>query len=41
MKLECEVKAGLIGGAIIQAEDMVIDGSVESRLKRLADTLVA
>ena len=41
VKLECEVKAGLIGGAIIQAEDMVIDGSVESRLKRLADTLVA
>ena len=41
VKLECEVKVGLIGGAIIQAEDMVIDGSVESRLKRLADTLVA
>ena len=41
VKLECEIKAGLIGGAIIQAEDMVIDGSVESRVKRLADTLVA
>jgi F-type H+-transporting ATPase subunit delta len=30
----------LIGGAIIRAEDMVIDGSVRTRLQRLAETLV-
>jgi F0F1-type ATP synthase delta subunit len=30
----------LIGGAIIRAEDMVIDGSVRTRLQRLADNLI-
>jgi F-type H+-transporting ATPase subunit delta len=38
--LELEVDPSLVGGAIIRAEGMVIDGSVRSRLKRLADTLI-
>jgi len=41
VELELEVDASLLGGAIIRAEDMVIDGSVRTRLQRLADTLVA
>jgi F-type H+-transporting ATPase subunit delta len=38
--LDLEVDATLLGGAVIRAEDMVIDGSVRTRLKRLAETLV-
>jgi F-type H+-transporting ATPase subunit delta len=38
--LELEVDAALMGGAIVRAEDMVIDGSVRSRLQRLADSLI-
>jgi F-type H+-transporting ATPase subunit delta len=38
--LQLEVDPGLIGGAVIHAEGMVIDGSVRSRLQRLAETLV-
>ena len=34
------VDASLIGGAIIQADDMVIDGSVRTRLQRLTEKLV-
>ena len=40
VELELKVDASLVGGAIIRAEDMVIDGSVRSRLKRLAATLI-
>jgi F-type H+-transporting ATPase subunit delta len=40
VELTLTVDASLIGGAVIQADDMVIDGSVRSRLQRLADTLV-
>lgn len=40
VELTLAVDASLIGGAVIQADDMVIDGSVRSRLQRLADTLV-
>lgn len=40
VELECEVDSALIGGAIIQAEDKVIDGSVRSRLARLTESLV-
>jgi F-type H+-transporting ATPase subunit delta len=32
--------ASLIGGAIIQADDMVIDGSVRTRLQRLTEKIV-
>jgi len=40
VELELEVDASLLGGAIVKAEDMVIDGSVRSRLQRLADSLI-
>jgi F-type H+-transporting ATPase subunit delta len=40
VELELEVDATLIGGAIIRAEDMVIDGSVRARLEKLAHTLI-
>lgn len=35
-----EVDESLLGGAVVRAEDRVIDGSVRSRLTRLADSLV-
>jgi F-type H+-transporting ATPase subunit delta len=38
--LALEVDPTLLGGAVVRAEDMVIDGSVRSRLRRLAETLV-
>ncbi len=34
-----EVDANLLGGLIIQAEDLVIDGSVRGKLTKLSDTL--
>jgi F-type H+-transporting ATPase subunit delta len=40
VELSVELDASLIGGAIIRAEDMVIDGSVRTRLQRLTETLV-
>jgi F-type H+-transporting ATPase subunit delta len=40
VELELAVDASLIGGAIIRAEDMVIDGSVRARLEKLAAQLV-
>jgi len=40
VELELAVDASLIGGAVIRAEDMVIDGSVRARLERLAAQLV-
>lgn len=40
VELEVEVDPRLIGGAVIRAQDMVIDGSVQTRLERLASTLV-
>jgi F-type H+-transporting ATPase subunit delta len=38
--LELEVDPSLIGGAVIRAEDMVIDGSIKTRLARLASALI-
>jgi F-type H+-transporting ATPase subunit delta len=38
--LEVEVDETLMGGAIVRAEDMVIDDSVRTRLERLAGSLV-
>jgi F-type H+-transporting ATPase subunit delta len=38
--LTLAVDASLIGGAIIQADDMVIDGSVRTRLQRLTEKIV-
>jgi F-type H+-transporting ATPase subunit delta len=40
VELSLAVDASLIGGAIIQADDMVIDGSVRARLERLTEKLV-
>ena len=40
VELEHEVDPRLLGGAIVRAEDMVIDGSLRSRLQRLAEALV-
>ena len=40
VELTLEVDAGLIGGAVIEAEDKVIDASVRSRLQRLAGQLM-
>ena len=41
VELEQEIDDGLLGGAVIRAEDMVIDGSVKTRLQKLADSLVS
>lgn len=40
VELELEVDESLIGGAVIRAEDMVIDDSVQTRLKRLTSALM-
>lgn len=40
VELELEVDASLLGGAVIRAKDMVIDDSLQTRLRRLAGTLV-
>ena len=40
VELSLAVDPSLIGGAIIQADDMVIDGSVRTRLQRLTEKLV-
>jgi F-type H+-transporting ATPase subunit delta len=40
VELSLAVDPALIGGAVIQADDMVIDGSVRTRLQRLAETIV-
>ena len=40
ISIESRVDESLIGGAIIRAGDMVIDGSVRGKLFKLADTLV-
>lgn len=39
VRLHCEVDEALIGGAIIQADDMVIDGSLRGRLEKLAGVM--
>ena len=41
VELELTVDPSLIGGAIVQAEDMVIDGSVRTRLEQLARAMVS
>lgn len=37
--LTCSTDSSLLGGAIIRAGDLVIDGSVRGKLERLANTL--
>ena len=39
--IESRVDSSLIGGAIIRAGDIVIDGSIRGKLNKLAETLVA
>ncbi|PCI60489.1 MAG: F0F1 ATP synthase subunit delta [Gammaproteobacteria bacterium] len=39
VKLNCKVDATIISGLIIEAGDMVIDGSIAGKLNRLATTL--
>jgi len=41
VKLNCSVDADLIAGFVVQAGDLVIDGSFKSKLNRLAETLQA
>ncbi len=40
IQLKCELDPSLIGGAIIRAGDLVIDGSVKSTLQRLAVAMI-
>ncbi|MDH5230401.1 MAG: F0F1 ATP synthase subunit delta [Gammaproteobacteria bacterium] len=40
VELSCQVDANLLGGAIIRAGDLVIDGSVGGQLERLTTELV-
>lgn len=40
VELDVEIDPALIGGAVVRADDMVIDGSVKSRLQRLAGSLI-
>jgi F-type H+-transporting ATPase subunit delta len=41
VRLHCETDSTLIGGAVLRAGDTVIDGSLLSRLKRIAFDLTA
>jgi F-type H+-transporting ATPase subunit delta len=41
VKLETKIDENLIGGAVIRAGDVVIDGSLRSRLEALSNALVA
>jgi F-type H+-transporting ATPase subunit delta len=41
VRLHCEVDPNLIGGAIVRAGDLVIDGSLSTRLARIAYELTA
>jgi F-type H+-transporting ATPase subunit delta len=41
IRLHCETDPSLIGGAVLRAGDLIIDGSVRSRLNRIAYELAA
>jgi F-type H+-transporting ATPase subunit delta len=41
VRMQCETDAGLIGGAVLRAGDLVIDGSLRGRLERIAHELTA
>jgi F-type H+-transporting ATPase subunit delta len=41
VKLSTQVNEKLIGGAVIRAGDVVIDGSLRSRLEKLSNALIA
>lgn len=40
IELKCEIDESLIGGAIIKAGDLVIDGSVKTRLGKLTNAVL-
>lgn len=40
VRLHCEVDPAVLGGAILRADDLVIDGSLRGRLDRLATELL-
>jgi F-type H+-transporting ATPase subunit delta len=41
VRLQCETDPALIGGAVLRAGDMVIDGSLRAKLERIAYELTA
>ncbi len=41
VSLECKIDDSLLGGAVIRAGDLVIDGSVHGKLQRLGSRLLA
>jgi F-type H+-transporting ATPase subunit delta len=41
VRLQCDVDASLIGGAVIRSGDFVIDGSLRARLERLSSALAS
>ncbi len=41
VRLHCETDSRLIGGAVVRAGDLVIDGSLRARLERIAFELTA
>ena len=41
VRLHCETDPALIGGAVLRAGDLVIDGSLRTRLERIAYELTA
>jgi F-type H+-transporting ATPase subunit delta len=41
VRLQCAIDPQLLGGAIIRAGDLVIDGSLSTRLERIAYDLTA
>jgi F-type H+-transporting ATPase subunit delta len=41
VRLHCEIDPQLIGGAVLRAGDLVIDGSLRTRLERIAYQLTA
>lgn len=41
VRLHCETDAGLLGGAVLRAGDLVIDGSLRARLEKIAYELAA
>jgi len=41
VRLHCQVDPALIGGAVLRAGDLVIDGSLRTRLERIAYELTA
>ena len=41
VRLQCETDPSLLGGAVLRADDLVIDGSLRGRLERLSAELKA